>query len=72
MTQNIQAPVIAQNFKVAVIGGQPAIHGLTHLHTSKAQPEAPGGLLSAIAAVTFYFNIFHGEALYITGFPGAT
>jgi hypothetical protein len=66
MAQNIAAAVIAQHLEIAVLGRQPAIQHLPHLHTALAQPETPRGFFAPITAITFNPDIVH--SIIIIGF----
>ncbi len=59
MAQNVLATVIPEQFKIAVVRGQPLIQNLAHSNDARLDTKSPRGLFPPVSAVAFHMDSFH-------------
>jgi hypothetical protein len=59
MAEDIDVSVIPQNFKVSMIGRQPAVEHLEHLDAARSEPKTSRRLLATVTTVAFHTQLIH-------------
>jgi hypothetical protein len=59
VAEDILIAIISEQFKIAVVRGQPLIQNLAHVNDARLYPKSSWGLFAPIAAIAFHFDFFH-------------
>jgi hypothetical protein len=59
VAEDILTAIISEQFKIAVVRGQPLIQNLAHVNDARLETKSSWSLLAPIAAVTFHIDSFH-------------